>query len=124
MQFASVRIITSDVPRAADFYERLLGVKAERPAPVFASFRGETGSLAIGDARTVPIEGFAEASGGVIIEFLVDGPDAVDATHEEIRSWVETIVQAPADMPWGNRSMLLRDPDGNLVNIYAPLRQP
>ena len=22
-------------------------------------------------------------------------------------------------MPWGNRSLLLRDPDGNLVNIFS-----
>jgi hypothetical protein len=29
----------------------------------------------------------------------------------------------PADMPWGNRSLLLRDPDGVLVNVYAPLQR-
>jgi hypothetical protein len=23
-------------------------------------------------------------------------------------------------MPWGNRSLLLRDPDGNLVNFFTP----
>jgi hypothetical protein len=26
---------------------------------------------------------------------------------------------APTTMPWGNRSMLLRDPDGNVVNIFS-----
>ena len=25
-------------------------------------------------------------------------------------------------MPWGNRSVLFRDPDGNLVNFFTPLR--
>jgi hypothetical protein len=29
-------------------------------------------------------------------------------------------VQTPTTMPWGNRSGLLRDPDGNLVNLYTP----
>jgi hypothetical protein len=24
-------------------------------------------------------------------------------------------------MPWGNRSLLLRDPDGNLVNFFTPV---
>jgi hypothetical protein len=24
-------------------------------------------------------------------------------------------------MPWGNRSVLLRDPDGNLVNLFTPV---
>jgi len=23
-------------------------------------------------------------------------------------------------MPWGNRSMVLRDPDGGLVNLFTP----
>jgi hypothetical protein len=23
-------------------------------------------------------------------------------------------------MPWGNRSILFRDPDGNLVNLFTP----
>ena len=24
-------------------------------------------------------------------------------------------------MPWGNRSLLFRDPDGNLVNLFSPV---
>ena len=31
------------------------------------------------------------------------------------------IVLEPTDMPCGNRSMILRDPDGGLVNIFAPV---
>ena len=31
------------------------------------------------------------------------------------------IVLEPTDMPWGNRSMILRDPDGGLVNLFAPV---
>jgi len=29
------------------------------------------------------------------------------------------IVMPTTLMPWGNRSLLLRDPDGNLVNIFS-----
>jgi catechol 2,3-dioxygenase-like lactoylglutathione lyase family enzyme len=32
-----------------------------------------------------------------------------------------SIVLEPTDQPWGNRSMLFRDPDGNLVNFFAPI---
>ena len=28
---------------------------------------------------------------------------------------------APTDMPWGNRSVILRDPDGGLVNLFTPV---
>ena len=35
---------------------------------------------------------------------------------------MKDFVNEPTTMPWGNRSLLLRDPDGVLVNVYAPLR--
>jgi catechol 2,3-dioxygenase-like lactoylglutathione lyase family enzyme len=121
VQLASARIITDDVDRSVAFYERLLGRTADRLAPVFAVFRSPTGSLAIGHPSTVPVAGFAAAHDGVLVEFLEESPAAVDAIHERLRSAVE-VAMPPADMPWGNRSLLLRDPDGVLVNVYAPLR--
>jgi hypothetical protein len=30
-------------------------------------------------------------------------------------------VLEPADMPWGNRSVILRDPDRGLVNLFTPV---
>ncbi len=57
----------------------------------------------------------------VIIEFLV--PD-VDADHDRLRALdgLEVmLVQEPTTMPWGNRSLLFRDPDGNLVNFFTPV---
>jgi uncharacterized glyoxalase superfamily protein PhnB len=30
----------------------------------------------------------------------------------------------PASQPWGNRSMIFRDPEGNLINVFSrPKRQ-
>jgi catechol 2,3-dioxygenase-like lactoylglutathione lyase family enzyme len=121
MRFASARIITDDVDRSVAFYERLLGAEPERLAPVFAAFRAESGTLAIGHPTTVPVDGFAAAHDGVLVEFQEESPAAVDGVHERVRGWAE-VAMAPADMPWGNRSLLLRDPDGVLVNVYAPLR--
>jgi len=50
----------------------------------------------------------------VIIEFLVDD---VDGVHRNLAG----LVQEPTTMPWGNRSLLFRDPDGNLVNFFTPV---
>jgi hypothetical protein len=33
-------------------------------------------------------------------------------------------VLPPTDLPWGNRAMLFRDPDGNLINMFAVMREP
>ena len=54
----------------------------------------------------------------MIIEFLVDD---VDGVHKNLAGFVQDFVNEPTTMPWGNRSLLLRDPDGNLVNFFTPV---
>jgi uncharacterized glyoxalase superfamily protein PhnB len=51
------------------------------------------------------------------VEFLVDD---VDALFTRVGDTVETVT-APTTMPWGNRSLLVRDPDGTLVNCFTPV---
>ena len=47
--------------------------------------------------------------------------DDVDAVRERVAALAVEIVLEPTDMPWGNRSMILRDPDGGLVNLFTPV---
>ncbi len=72
--------------------------------------------------KTVPLFGAGSAEPGAnrsaIIEFLVDD---VDAEYERLRGHVGEVVTAPTTMPWGNRALLFRDPDGNLVNLFTPV---
>ncbi|THA51366.1 VOC family protein [Streptomyces sp. A1136] len=122
MDFVSIRIITGDVARLVDFYERATGVPASRPTEDFAELRTASATLAIAGTRTVPL--FAPGSArpadnrSVIIEFLVDD---VDAVHRKLTGFVEDFVNEPTTMPWGNRALLFRDPDGNLVNFFTPV---
>lgn len=122
MQFASVRIITDDLECLISFYELVTGVPAERPAPVFAEFVLPGATLAIGHSDTVPLFGVGAAHAAdnhtAIIEFQVED---LDAEYARLGPLVETWVQEPTTLPWGNRSMLIRDPDGNLVNLYQPV---
>ena len=55
----------------------------------------------------------------VIIEFRVDDVDTEFARLKDLLG--EALVQPPTTMPWRNRSMLFRDPDGNLINFFAPV---
>jgi predicted enzyme related to lactoylglutathione lyase len=120
MDFASIRIITHDVDRLALFYETVTGATAVRPAPVFAEFRTATGVIAIASTATVAMLGDRAPQPGsndtVIIEFLVAD---VDAEFARLRESLDDIVLEPTTMPWGNRSTLFRDPDGNLVNLFS-----
>lgn len=123
MQLAATRIITDDVDRLVAFYEKLTGAPAVRPHPRFAELRTPSGTLAIASSQTVPLlgENAAEAAANrsVILDFLVDD---VDTLYPRLQEFVEDFVNAPTTMPWGNRSLLLRDPDGNLVNVFTPTR--
>ena len=123
MNLVSIRLITADLDRLVAFYEHVTGLAAVRYTPDFAEITTSSGTLAIGSVRTVALfaEGSAQpaANRSAIIEFLVED---VDASYERLRADGETIevVAPPATMPWGNRSLLLRDPDGSLVNLFTP----
>ncbi|MEV5604661.1 VOC family protein [Streptomyces sp. NPDC052299] len=122
MDFVSIRIITSDVARLVGFYERATGGQATWATEDFAELRTAGATLAIAGTRTVPL--FAPDSArpadnhSVITEFLVDD---VDQVHENLAGFVTDFVTEPTTMPWGNRSLLFRDPDGNLVNFFTPV---
>ncbi|MGW2033468.1 VOC family protein [Streptomyces spinosus] len=122
MDFVSIRIITGDVARLVEFYERATGARATWANEDFAELRTAGATLAIGSTRTVPL--FAPGSArpaenhSVIIEFLVDD---VDSVYDNLTGFVTDFVTKPTTMPWGNRSLLFRDPDGNLVNLFTPV---
>jgi predicted enzyme related to lactoylglutathione lyase len=122
MNFVSIRITTGDVARLADFYERATGLPASWSNRDFAEIGTASATLAIAGTRTVPL--FAPDAAGpsgnrsVIIEFLVDD---VDGVYENLTGFVADFVNKPTTMPWGNRSLLFRDPDGNLVNFFTPV---
>ena len=122
MDFVSIRVITGDVARLVTFYEKATGVPASWATEDFAELRTPSASLAVAGTRTVPL--FAPDSArpaenhSVIIEFLVDD---VDEVYGNLAGFVTDFVTAPTTMPWGNRSLLLRDPDGNLVTFFTPV---
>lgn len=122
MQLAATRIITDNVDALVAFYETTTGITADRLHPMFAELRTPTGTLAIASTATVPLLGDnaaeARANRSITLDFLVDD---VDATYARLQDLVEVFVNQPTDMPWGNRSLLVRDPDGNLINFFTPI---
>jgi predicted enzyme related to lactoylglutathione lyase len=122
MNLEATRIITDDVDGLLAFYARLTGVAANRIHPLFGEIAMPGGVLAIASSATIPLLGEGSltprANRSITLDFRVDD---VDASYAELRDELPEIVKEPTDMPWGNRSLLFRDPDGNLVNLFTPV---
>lgn len=123
MNFTSIRVITEDINPLIAFYERVTGLPVTRYTDDFAELRSSSFVIAIGSTSTLKLFGGAHlatpaSNYSVILEFQVDD---VDAEFNNLKEFLgDDIFQTPTTMPWGNRSMLFRDPDGNLVNFFTP----
>ncbi|MBO9706933.1 MAG: VOC family protein [Caulobacter sp.] len=126
MNLISIRLITADVDRLVGFYERVSGLAATRYTEDFVELATMACTLAIGSVRTLqPFGGDGVARPAdnhtAIIEFRVRD---VDQDYGRLADLVgRDLVQPPTTMPWGNRSLLFRDPDGNLVNFFTPVTE-
>ncbi|TPI66783.1 VOC family protein [Mesorhizobium sp. B3-1-3] len=124
MNFVSTRIITTDVKRLVAFYETVTGIKLILYTEDFAELVTAAGTLAIGGTRTLRLFGGDHVASpaenrSAIVEFRVAD---VDDAYRRLGGFIDgALVQAPTTMPWGNRSLLFRDPDGNLVNFFTPV---
>jgi uncharacterized glyoxalase superfamily protein PhnB len=119
VRLAQARIVTSDVARLAQFYESILDV-----SPVgseeYVELRTRGATLAISSQRAMEPYGARAAvpaqNRSMILDFEVRD---VDAARRRLARFVDSFVLEPTTQPWGNRSMLFRDPDGNLINFFS-----
>jgi predicted enzyme related to lactoylglutathione lyase len=122
VRLAQARIVTGDVARLARFYEQILGVSAAG-SDEYVELRMPGAVLAISSQRASDLYGARATvpahNRSVILDFEVAD---VDAARRRVATLVESFVLEPTTQPWGNRSMLFRDPDGNLINFFSSIR--
>ncbi len=122
MELVQSRIVTDDVEGLAAFYARLVGTSValneyyvEVPA----------GAMSVGFSKRRFTEYQEERAGlpgrqaqasEVILDFMVDD---VDTEYERIATLGVDWVMPPTTQPWGNRAMIFRDPEGNLINVFS-----
>lgn len=120
MKFAYIRLVSDDVTSLAGFYEKLLCVSPQGNDD-YVELHPEGTVLAIVNRKAAEfMHGGQWAAGdnrSAILEFAVED---VDVERKRIDAFVLDWLQQPKDMPWGNRSMLFRDPDGNPINLFKP----
>ena len=122
MNYVSTRIVTEDMKRLVGFYEAVVGLTPRWYTDDFAELATPSCTLAIASKRSIDLYGAGAAepaaNHSAILEFLVHD---VDAEYEKLREANADVVKEPTTQPWGNRSVLFRDPDGNLVNFFTPV---
>ena len=123
-----VVLYVDDFAGAMDFYTNKVGLPVRLKAEGYAEFAVEGAKFAIMTRARVaelagaehalrPAAGAHEASVTILV-------DDVDRAHRELSGRGVQFIGAPADRPWGQRTVILRDPEGHLIEIGTNLPRP
>jgi uncharacterized glyoxalase superfamily protein PhnB len=122
-----IGIVVADMAKALAFY-RLLGVSVPDGSdgePHVEAPLGGAAKLAFDTEATIESfhpGGVAPAGGGRIsLAFEVGSPAEVDSLFATLTGAGAHSELEPFDAFWGQRYATVRDPDGNGVDLYAPL---
>jgi lactoylglutathione lyase len=122
------RLLVADFPATFRFYRDVMGFKPTYgdENDVYADFDTGSGSLALFVrsfmAQSIGTSSYSAEKNLQDSIALIFGVEDVDATCQELREKGVTLVAQPEDHPdWGIRTAHLRDPDGNLIELNAPL---
>ena len=119
MKFSQVRMLVDDFAGCFRFYGEVLGLQPSHGTAdeSYASFAAGEGTVAI----------FRRSAQGDVVGLRLPGDSAllvleVDDVDAEAERLGEFLVEGPVDQPeWGGRVAYLRDPDGNLVELFQQL---
>jgi len=122
MKRCFTNILSSSVGETARFYEQIFGMKRKFDSDWFVVLTHDAiESLEVGilmrDHKVVP-DSVRKSPSGVMITFVVDDCDTIYRKAVELGA---QIIEAPKDMLYGQRRMLLLDPDGTVVDVSSPV---
>jgi predicted enzyme related to lactoylglutathione lyase len=122
MRLVQSRIVTDDVEGLAAFYASLVGVSVTLNGYYVEVPAGQV-SVGFSKRRFTEYREDDHPPGRprgrrdeVILDFEAGD---VDAQCERIAGLGVAVMMPPTTQPWGNRSMIFRDPGGNLVNVFS-----
>lgn len=115
-------LLCSRLEQTRDFYRDVMGFALVTDRPNWIEFRIGAALLALRPRGGWPVADDGEAVAGsaaVQLAFRV-APPAVDACHAELVARGVPILRGPTDLPqWRHRTLFFRDPEDNIIEIYA-----
>jgi catechol 2,3-dioxygenase-like lactoylglutathione lyase family enzyme len=126
--FASIRaidytvILVRDMAAMRRFYEDVLRFPMTRElATSWIEYRIGANTLALArPGRLAKDAPTPKASASLQLAFRVAADDVDRCAAELLRHGVE-LLEPPTDQPFGHRTLFFRDPDGNLLGVYAEI---
>jgi catechol 2,3-dioxygenase-like lactoylglutathione lyase family enzyme len=132
MKFSNVRLLVKDYKKCFKFYTEKLGLEplwGDENGP-YASFKVAEGiegfALFVSDYMA-PAVGNADKNQPTNCRekmMAVFEVENVDETYKVLLAKGVTFINQPTDMPdWGMRTVHLRDPEENLIELFTPLKK-
>jgi catechol 2,3-dioxygenase-like lactoylglutathione lyase family enzyme len=116
-------VLTRDIDRLGAFYREVLQIQPSSRG-AYMEFQTEPGIFSLWSldefeqtAGTRASEGMG--SGSVMLEFQVEDVDREYARLQRVDEFRLDFILPPTTLPWGNRAIYFRDPEGNLVNFFS-----
>jgi len=115
-------IFVRDMAAMRRFYEGVLGFELLRElSPGWIEYRIGANTLALArPSRTAGDVPMPIGSASLQLAFKVLTPEVDGCADELVRQGI-ALVSPPTDQPFGHRTLFFRDPDGNLLEVYAEI---
>ncbi|MFN8512287.1 MAG: VOC family protein [Chloroflexia bacterium] len=115
-------ILVRDMAAMRRFYEEILGFPLIRElSPNWIEYRVGPNTLALSrPGRTAADAPIPTGTAALQLAFKVAVPE-VDQCADELTRQGVPLLSPPTDQPFGHRTLFFRDPDGNLLEIYAEI---
>jgi lactoylglutathione lyase len=113
-------LFVTDLERAVSFYRDVIGLPLRFAAEAYAEFAVEGAKFALFPRRELPSLIGIEAPSDPVpwpqgeVAFFVED---VDADYVRLQAAGVRVLAAPTDRPWGERTLHVADPDGNVIEL-------
>lgn len=118
MRFNGISILTDDFEGMTKFYKEVLQAEV-KGNEVIAAFkvRGAKFSICSTSVMRSMAPGSMQGAGNGSYTIEMEVED-VDQEYERLKALNVTIVKEPSTQTWGRRSVWIRDPQGNIINLF------